>query len=218
ARRAPARHRRIRGRVAADERRRGPGGRARLEPRRLRFRPARRAQRRQGLHRQSRAVGGGSQSAGAMSRADRLRLWAAWGAPALALGFVVLAVGVTSDHESHAALEAALWLVIGWSFALAGLLALDRRPDNNTGRLLVWTGSSVLVAALGLANDRVLYTLGEASSAVLLAAFVHLVLAYPEGKLHSRAERRVVASGYALAVGANVLTLMFTPHPSCDRC
>ena len=151
-----------------------------------------------------------------MTRDTRLRLWAAWGTPALALGFVVLAVASTSRHEGWGA--GVVWLVIGWSFALAGLLALAQRPENDTGRLLAWTGTAVLLAGLSGANDAVLYTIGEALSAVLLAAFVHLVLAYPDGKLHSRTERIAVALSYALALVSNVLILMFHPHPSCDRC
>jgi PAS domain S-box-containing protein len=151
-----------------------------------------------------------------MTRADRVRLWAAWGAPALALGFVVLALAATSDHQGWG--NGVVWAVIGWSFALAGLLALDLRPENNTGRLLVWTGIAVLLAGLSAADTPALYTLGEALSAVLLAAFVHLVLAYPDGKLHSRSERATVVLAYALALGANVGTLLFHPHPSCDKC
>ena len=52
----------------------------------------------------------------------------------------------------------------------------------------------------------------------MLAAFVHLVLAYPAGRLPTRADRVIVAGGYALAVVANVLTLMFEPHPDCTKC
>src|SRR5262249_61923143 len=68
------------------------------------------------------------------------------------------------------------------------------------------------------ANDRVLYTLGEALGAVDLALFVHLLLVYPQGALQSRRDRVTIACGYALAVLANVGTLMFTPHPQCDSC
>src|SRR5205814_426257 len=57
-----------------------------------------------------------------------------------------------------------------------------------------------------------------ASGALVLAAFVHLVLAYPAGRLRTRVDRAILVSGYALAVIANVLTLMFRPHPECSKC
>jgi len=151
-----------------------------------------------------------------MTRADRLHPHAAWGSAVLALGAAVFALAATSNHQGLS--TGIVWLVIGWSFAAAGLFALARRPENNTGRLLIWTGIAVLLAGLAAANDAVLYTLGESLSAVLLAAFVHLVLAYPEGKLHSRSERIAVAGSYSLAVVANVGVLLFDAHPQCERC
>jgi len=153
-----------------------------------------------------------------MTRADRLRLWAAWGGPALAVGLGVLAANLTSRHESDPELNAAVFLVVGWSFAAAGLAALTRRPENNSGRLLVWTGLALLLGALSAANDRVVYTVGMALDAVVLAAFVHLLLAFPEGVVRGRRERIVVACGYVLAFASNTSILMFDAHPDCTKC
>jgi PAS domain S-box-containing protein len=74
------------------------------------------------------------------------------------------------------------------------------------------------VAILGTANDAVVSTIGVAGESLVLAAFVHLVLAYPAGRLASRFDRAIVASGYALALVANLLMLMFEPHPACAKC
>ena len=153
-----------------------------------------------------------------MTGADRLRLWAAWGAPALGAGVVVLWAGATSNHEGRPLLIAGIWLLIGWSFAFAGLVALARRPENHTGRLLVWTGVALLLTGFNLSNSRALYTFGSALGALELAAFAHLLLAFPDGKLHSRAERRAIVAAYVLAVAANVAVLMFAPHPGCSKC
>jgi PAS domain S-box-containing protein len=153
-----------------------------------------------------------------MTRAERLRLWAVWGGPALAVGLGVLAADLTSRHQSNPGLDAAVFLVVGWSFAAAGLAALTRRPENNSGRLLVWTGTALLLGALTAANDRVVYTVGVALDAVVLAAFVHLLLAFPEGVLRGRRERVAVACGYALAGSANIAVLLVDPHPNCSKC
>src|SRR6185437_1232836 len=190
----------------------------RLQPRQLRLRPARQPQRREGLHFEGRVVGGGSPSLIAMSRADRVRLWAVWGGPAVALGLGVLVANLTTRHESNPGLNAAVFLIVGWSFAAAGLAALTRRPENNSGRLLVWTGTALLLGALSAANDRVVYTVGTALDALVLAAFVHLLLAFPEGVLPGRRERIAVVCSYVLAFSANIAILLFEAHPDCTKC
>jgi PAS domain S-box-containing protein len=131
---------------------------------------------------------------------------------------LALVVVARSNHDDTSTLFVALSLLLAWAFAAAGLIALARRPENGTGRLLLAVCFTWLLAQLGAADDAVLYTIGEASSALVLAAVVHLVLAYPAGRLGSRLERAVVAAGYTLALLANVLTLLFDPHPSCEAC
>jgi PAS domain S-box-containing protein len=153
-----------------------------------------------------------------MTRADRLRLWAVWGGPAFALGLGVLAASLASRHLSHGGWNAAGFLLVGWSFAVAGLAALTRRPENNSGRLLVWTGVALLLGALSAANDPFIYTVGTALNALVLAAFVHLLLAFPEGVLPGRRERIVVFLGYVLACTANVAVLLVEAHPDCTKC
>src|SRR5438874_1178071 len=86
------------------------------------------------------------------------------------------------------------------------------------GRLLLAVSFTWFLALLGNANDAVVSTIGQAGQSLVLAAFVHLVLAYPAGRLSTRVDRVIVASGYALALGANVLMLMFEPHPACAKC
>jgi len=107
--------------------------------------------------------------------------------------------------------------VLGWSFALAGLIAIARRPENGTGRLLLAVSFAWFLAQLGVAGNPVLYTIGAASSALVLAALGHLVLAFPAGSLQTRLERRVVGVGYALALVSNPAELLLDPHPACDK-
>ncbi len=153
-----------------------------------------------------------------MSRLAKRRVLLAWGAAALAGAAVSLIVELGSHHERPRGFEIAVDLVIGLSFAATGLIAWARRPENNTGRLLLVVSFTWFLGQLGSANDAVVSTIGFASGALVLAAFVHLVLAYPAGRLPTRADRAIVVSGYALAVVANVLTLMFEPHPECSKC
>ena len=51
-----------------------------------------------------------------------------------------------------------------------------------------------------------------------LAAFVHLLVAYPEGRIRRRAHRRLVAAGYALAIVGPAPFLMFGFDAHCTDC
>ena len=153
-----------------------------------------------------------------MSRQARRRLLVGWGATALAAATVSLVVALGSHHLRPSGVELAVDLIVGLSFAATGLIAWARRPENNTGRLLLAVSFTWFLALLGTANDAVVSTIGQAGQSLVLAAFVHLVLAYPAGRLSTRVDRVIVASGYALALGANVLMLMFEPHPACAKC
>jgi signal transduction histidine kinase len=152
-----------------------------------------------------------------MTAASRLRFWLGYGGAGVAASVLVVAVVATSNHTGSIA-GAALEAVIGLAFIGCGLLARARRPDNNTGRLLVATGLAWDADTLQAANGAFLYTVGSLLAAVVLAVFVHLLLAYPSGRLRSRFERRLVAAGYILAVLANTVSLLFDPHPQCDQC
>jgi len=152
-----------------------------------------------------------------MTDASRLRFWLGYGGAGVAASLLVVAVVATSNHMGSIG-GAVLEAVIGLAFIGCGLLAWSRRPDNNTGRLLVATGVAWDAETLQAANGAFLYTVGNLLAAVVLAVFVHLLLAYPSGKLRSRFERRLVAFGYVLAVLANTVGLFLDPHPRCDEC
>ena len=60
----------------------------------------------------------------------------------------------------------------------------------------------------------VLYTVGIAGDALFPAVVGHLVLAYPSGRLQTRAERLIVAAGYVDDDGAADPLLLFEEHPA----
>ncbi|MCW2779294.1 MAG: sensor histidine kinase [Frankiales bacterium] len=100
--------------------------------------------------------------------------------------------------------EAALW-------SATGLLAWSRRPSNRTGLLLVVTGSSYLLAALGNTRPRPLAVLGVLVASLPLALNVHVLLAFPAGRLQGRGVRTVAAAVYAVSVAAPLPRQLFTP-------
>jgi PAS domain S-box-containing protein len=138
---------------------------------------------------------------------------------ALAAGGLALALVLTSNHEKRPALSISLGLVAGWSFIASGLIAWSRRPENRTGKLLVAVGFVWFVGAFNDANGSIPFTVSVALSSVFLAVFIHLLVAYPSGRLGSVVERVVVGSAYAVSVIANVSTMLFDPDPAkCAKC
>src|SRR5213592_56806 len=127
------------------------------------------------------------------------RPWLFFGPAALAAGGIAVALTAASDHEQHPGLAIALGLFVSWSFIFAGLIGWSRRPANRTGMLMVAVGFGVFVGSLGEANYSLPFTLGALFGSLFIAAFIHLLLAYPGGTLISRKARALVAAGYVTA-------------------
>jgi PAS domain S-box-containing protein len=148
------------------------------------------------------------------------RLWLSFWPAALAVGAFALILVFRSNHETQPIPSAVIGLLAGWSFIAAGLVAWSRRPSNSTGRLMVAVGFTWFIAGLAEANDAWVYTISLAFEAIFLAVFVHLLVAYPGGRLVSRAERSIVVGTYVLAALANLFSLLVdpTPIPDCKHC
>jgi PAS domain S-box-containing protein len=148
------------------------------------------------------------------------RLWLVYALGGVAAGGLALALVLTSDHETRPVVTLVFGLLLGWAFILTGTLATLRRPDNRTGLLLALVGFTWFLGSLSEANGSLLFTVGQWLSPVVIAAFVHLVIAYPRGRLGSRLERGIVVASYALAFTGALPLLLFRERPPnyCDRC
>jgi signal transduction histidine kinase len=130
-------------------------------------------------------------------------------------GFVVLAEGAA---RQEATALAALTLIAGLSFVGSGLIAWRRRPEARTGPLMIAAGFFMFVESLAQSDEPLPFTVGNALGGVTIAVVAHLVLAFPEGRLHSRAERFLVAAIYFDAVVLQIVMMMFMGfegEPSC---
>ncbi|MFL5981731.1 MAG: histidine kinase [Gaiellaceae bacterium] len=143
------------------------------------------------------------------------RPWLYFGPAAALAGGAAVALSLTSDHEEHPGFAVALLLFVSMSFVVAGLIGWTLRPTNRTGMLMVAVGFGVLATSLVEANHSVPYTLGTLFGSLFIAAFVHLVLAYPSGRLISRSARVLVGAGYAVAFVAPLLGAMFPEEETC---
>jgi PAS domain S-box-containing protein len=143
------------------------------------------------------------------------RPWLFFGPAAALAGVAAVVLSLTSDHEEHPGLTVALLLFVSMSFIVAGLIGWTRRPANRTGMLMVAVGFGVLASSLVEANYALPFTLGTLFGSLFIAAFVHLLLAYPSGRLISRYARVLVGAGYAVAFLAPLLDSMFPERHTC---
>src|SRR5206468_6926961 len=108
------------------------------------------------------------------------------GLAGLGLGALAIVVVAGSDHESSKASTLILGPFVGWSFIGVGLFAWWRRPENRVGALMTTVGFTFFLGALSDANESVVYGFGLLVGALWAAVIVHMLLAFPSGRLEGR--------------------------------
>jgi signal transduction histidine kinase len=127
------------------------------------------------------------------------------GAVALALGAIEIAVFAEDPGGPVWALVA-----VGWVYVAAGLVAWSRRPSNRIGALLVGGGFAWLAASLGNTSAPVLAACGAVLATAPLAVVVHLLHAFPSGRLSTAASRTIVGVGWFVALVLQAPLYLFT--------
>ncbi len=144
------------------------------------------------------------------------------------LGLLAVALGIgfapflleSDNGDIPAEVWFALTLFVGWGFVGAGLVAWENRPESRMGMLMVLTGFLWFVGAMqGFEND-VVYSIASLFGTVFSAAAIHVLLAFPTGRLETRAERRIVAATYLLCTVVLVPVTLFAKPTDlgCDDC
>jgi DNA-binding NarL/FixJ family response regulator/signal transduction histidine kinase len=134
----------------------------------------------------------------------RTLLWAK-GIAAAAVGAALVPLVASADFAEDRELWIVLTLVIGYGFAGVGLFAWYRRPDNPVGGLMVLTAFAWYFAILERTDVPLLFSIGLLLANLFVVTAVHLVLAFPTGRLETTFDRRLVGFGYA------VVTIGFVP-------
>ena len=107
-------------------------------------------------------------------------------------------------------------VVLAWGFVAAGCFAWLRRPDNRTGVLMIAVGLATLTAGLQFSDAPVPFALGALVDTLIVALLVHLLLAFPSGRLEDGAARVVVAAGYFMATALHIPQLLLGSSYGCD--
>jgi signal transduction histidine kinase len=130
-------------------------------------------------------------------------------------GVVALAHGAAREQTTTLA---AVTLLAALSFVGSGLIAWRRRPEVWIGALMVAAGFCLLASSLANFDSAVPFTIGLAVAPVATAVIAHLVLAFPDGRLHSTLERVVVAGAYFVTIPLQVVMLMFMGFEHVTGC
>ena len=100
--------------------------------------------------------------------------------------------------------------VMFWMYFAAGVMAWWRRPRNNVGMLLVWAGMGVWVIGINNTTVPAFRVVGGVLS-TFWAAFAHLMLAFPSGRLSLAGERALVAGMYFAGIAMQVPRYLLDP-------
>jgi signal transduction histidine kinase len=111
---------------------------------------------------------------------------------------------------------AVLGLLVGWGWVGTGLFAWSRDPENRVGMLMAATGFAWLLSLVGVSDIPLLFTFGQVIGSLFFATAVHVLLAAPDGRLHSLFERRIVAVTYTLTLLVLPLYLFVDPQETFD--
>ncbi len=135
---------------------------------------------------------------------------ASWGVPlaaalAAAAAAASVAFALAAGHPD--ALQVFLLEWVGIPYIVAGVIAWWCRPQSRLGPLMVAGGLASAFSGWQLADSAGAYTVGAAFDIVPAALFLHLCLAFPDGRLRSRFERALVGVAYAAAIGLQVVKL-----------
>jgi signal transduction histidine kinase len=135
------------------------------------------------------------------------------------MGLASVAIILTSRHMSSRGIWAALNVALGGSFVGTGLYAWWRRPENRSGALMVWVGFLFFVSPWSFSNNTAIFSVGFFTDPLPIAALIHLVLAFPNGRLGSRYDRAVVVLAYVNATVLQIPGALFSDSANgCDRC
>jgi signal transduction histidine kinase len=130
------------------------------------------------------------------------------------VGLVLIGIAVAltlgSDHMSDRGASAAIGGAIMAAWMGTGLYAWWRRPHNRVGALMAATGFVFFLQSFAASNSSFFFSVGLVTSSAFLAVAVHMLLAFPTGRIPTTAQKRLMAAVYTLALAVPLGYALFT--------
>jgi signal transduction histidine kinase len=104
--------------------------------------------------------------------------------------------------------------LVGLLYLALGVVTWLRRPGNRTGALLCWCALGVLAAAAGNTAVPALAGIGLITAELPIGILIHLLLAFPSGRLPDTRSRWLAGCGYAVTVVLEVPLYLFATGPA----
>ena len=101
------------------------------------------------------------------------------------------------------------YTLVFWTYLVAGLIAWWRRPGNGCGAIMVVGGLAVLGAGLGTSSVPALGAVGSICATVVLAVLVHLLHAFPSGRVRGGAPAAIVIAAYTTSLVLEAPSYLF---------
>lgn len=98
----------------------------------------------------------------------------------------------------------------GAAFVVGGAVTWLARPELRLGELMVWVAIALYTEDLEWSSHESVRTVGLFLANASTPVIVHVMLAYPTGRVNGRIRRIVVGAAYVLALGLQALKVPFT--------
>ncbi|OHV73663.1 histidine kinase [Pseudofrankia sp. BMG5.36] len=121
----------------------------------------------------------------------------------------VCALVLKAEDGSHPLPQTIAGVVGGYLFLAAGAVAHARDPTNRVGLLMVLAGAAYFAEDVQLAKTTWMFGVGLLLAQASTGPLTHLLLAFPDGRLTSRAQRVLAGVTYAVVLGIGPLCAPF---------
>lgn len=101
--------------------------------------------------------------------------------------------------------------LVFWTWIAAGLIAWWRRPGNGIGPLLIIGGVGIYLGGMANVPVPAFAVINSIFATSVLAITVHLLHAFPSGRLRGRLSIAAVILGYVVAVGFDLVKTVLPP-------
>lgn len=130
---------------------------------------------------------------------------------AAAFGLGCIQLGIVLPGSGNAWWAYVLFAAVFWVYVAAGILAWLRRPSNRIGALLVFGGFMVFSASLANTDIPGVAAFGAVCTTAIFAVTIHLLLAFPAGRLRTRSSRTTVVAAYVVSFVLQGPLYLFDP-------